>query len=152
MIAWAGVRLGYGGEVNASAASIGPISAAIDGSGTKSTISQLKDFSREIGMDTPAEFRKHAADCETMAKVSTDRETKAEWKRMAERWILCAKLAEDQDVFVRRLIEERSLKAASQAASQLHSSRHAVWSNRPRVKVKLNAADLRRQLAGPRAG
>ncbi len=67
-------------------------------------------------MDTPAEFRKHAADCETMAKVSSDRETKAAWKRMAERWLLCAKLAEDQDLFVRRHAEERSLKAASKAS------------------------------------
>jgi hypothetical protein len=49
-------------------------------------------------MDTPAEFRKHAADCETIAKVSQDRETQAVWKRMAERWLLCAKLAEDQDM------------------------------------------------------
>ena len=62
-------------------------------------------------MDTPAEFRKHAADCGKMAKVSNDRETKAVWKRMAERWLLCAKLAEDQDLFQRRRAEEKSLKA-----------------------------------------
>jgi hypothetical protein len=86
--------------------------------GTKPAISQLNDFNREIGMDAPAEFRKHAADCETMTKVSSDPETKGAWKRMAERWILCAKLAEDQDLFLRRRVEERSLKAAS---SQLGS-------------------------------
>ena len=62
-------------------------------------------------MDTPAEFRKHAADCEKMAKVSDDRKTKAVWKRMAERWLLCAKLADDQDLFQRRRAEEKSLKA-----------------------------------------
>ncbi len=78
--------------------------------GTKPTISQLKDFNREIGMDTPAEFRKHAADCEKMAKVSNDPETKAAWKRMAERWLLCAKLADDQDLFQRRRVEEKSSK------------------------------------------
>jgi hypothetical protein len=89
--------------------------------GTKPAISQLKDFDREIGMDTPAEFRKHAADCQKMAKVSSDSETKAAWKGMAERWILCAKLAEDQDLFQRRRVEERSLKAASNA-SQLGGS------------------------------
>ena len=61
-------------------------------------------------MDTPAEFRKHAANCETMAKVSKDRETKAAWKRMAERWILCAKSAEDQDLFQRRRMEENRSK------------------------------------------
>jgi len=65
-------------------------------------------------MDTPAEFRKHAADCEKMAKVSDDRETKAAWKRMAERWLVCAKLAEDQDLFQRHRVEEKSLKAVSQ--------------------------------------
>jgi hypothetical protein len=61
-------------------------------------------------MDTPAEFRKHAADCKKMAQVSNDPDTKAVWKRMAERWLLCAKLAEDQDVFQRRLAEEKSSK------------------------------------------
>jgi len=58
-------------------------------------------------MDTPAEFRKHAADCKKMAKVSNERETKAAWKRMAERWVLCAKLTEDQDLFQRRRVEEK---------------------------------------------
>ncbi len=49
-------------------------------------------------MDTPAQFHKYAVDCETMAKMSRDPETQAVWKRMAERWLLCAKLAEDQDM------------------------------------------------------
>jgi hypothetical protein len=61
-------------------------------------------------MDTPAEFRKHAADCKTMVKVSKDPETKAVWKGMAERWLLCAKLAEDQDLYQRRRTEENRLK------------------------------------------
>ena len=78
-------------------------------------------------MDTPAEFGKHAADCERMAKASRDLETKATWKRMAERWRLCAKLAEDEDEFQRRLIEERNSKA--------RRNPHA-WAS----------ADLRRQL------
>ena len=64
----------------------------------------------EISMDMPAEFRKYAADCDKKAKVSKDPETKATWKRMAERWILCAKLAEDQEWFQRRLAEEKSSK------------------------------------------
>jgi hypothetical protein len=65
-------------------------------------------------MDTPAEFRKHAADCETMAKVSKDRESKVVWKGMAERWRLCARLAEDQELSHRRRVEEKSLKAVSE--------------------------------------
>ncbi len=82
--------------------------------GTKPAISQLNDFDQEIGMDTPAEFRKHAADCETMAKVSRDPETKAAWKRMAERWLVCAKWAEDQDFArtPRRIAKRRTHKAA----------------------------------------
>jgi hypothetical protein len=106
---------------------------ATDGLGTKSAVSQLKDFDREIGMDTPAEFRKHAADCNTMARVSRDPKTKAVWKGMAERWVLCAKLAEDEDVVLRHRLEERSLKAASKMAA-----------------TNITKSNLRRQLA--RAG
>jgi hypothetical protein len=75
--------------------------------GELNTGSLINEFYSEIIMNTPAEFRKHAADCEKMARVSKDPETKAVWKRMAERWLLCAKLAEDQDSFQRRLTEEK---------------------------------------------
>ena len=78
-------------------------------------------------MDTPAEFRKHAADCERMAKASRDLETKATWKRMAERWRLCAKLAEDEGEFQRRRLEENRSKP--------HRNPHA-WAT----------ADVRRQI------
>jgi hypothetical protein len=105
----------------------------IDGQGTKSAVSQLKAIDREIGMDTPAEFRKHAADCEIMARVSRDPETKAAWKRMAERWVLCANLAEDKDLVLRRRAEERAIKAASKIAA-----------------ANIAKSNLRRQLA--RAG
>jgi len=54
---------------------------------------KLKDLTGRRSMDTPAVFRKYAADCETMAQVSKDPETKAVWKRMAERWFLCANSA-----------------------------------------------------------
>jgi hypothetical protein len=37
-------------------------------------------------MNPPDEFLKHAADCEQMAKFARDAESKATWKRMAERW------------------------------------------------------------------
>ena len=39
-------------------------------------------------------FIRHAAECEYMAKRSRDREDKELWRRMAERWIRCAELAE----------------------------------------------------------
>jgi hypothetical protein len=49
--------------------------AVIAASRTEIAIFQLKDFNWEIGMDTPGQFRKYAADCETMSKVSRDPET-----------------------------------------------------------------------------
>jgi len=61
-------------------------------------------------MDTPAVFRKYASDCETMAKVSKDLETKAVWKGMVDRWLLCAKSAENEDLSLRRQLEERRSK------------------------------------------
>ena len=42
------------------------------------------------------EFLRHAAECEYMAKRSRDRKDKELWRRMAERWIRCAELAQDQ--------------------------------------------------------
>jgi hypothetical protein len=44
-------------------------------------------------MHAPDEFMKRAAECERMAKVTCDPQSKATWRRMAERWTLCAKLA-----------------------------------------------------------
>jgi hypothetical protein len=73
-------------------------------------ISQLKDFNWEIGMNASAQFRQYAGDCETMSKVSRDPETKAVWKRMAERWLLCAKYAEHEDEYQRRQLEEKRSK------------------------------------------
>jgi hypothetical protein len=46
-------------------------------------------------MDTAAEFRKYAANCKKMSKASMDPEAKALWRRMEERWPVCAKLAEE---------------------------------------------------------
>jgi len=38
-------------------------------------------------MDTPAEFRKYAANCKKMSKASEDPEVKALWRRMEARWL-----------------------------------------------------------------
>jgi hypothetical protein len=43
------------------------------------------------------EFIRHAAECESIAKSSRDPENKKVWRRMAERWIRCAELAQKQD-------------------------------------------------------
>jgi hypothetical protein len=36
------------------------------------------------------EFRRHAADCERMAKFTRDPQSKETWNRMAQRWAECA--------------------------------------------------------------
>jgi hypothetical protein len=45
-------------------------------------------------MVTSEVFIRHAAECEYMAKRSGDRKDKELWRRMAERWIRCAELAQ----------------------------------------------------------
>ena len=47
------------------------------------------------------EFRNYAANCEGMAELSKDSESKALWMRMAERWTLGADLAEEEERAVR---------------------------------------------------
>jgi len=59
-------------------------------------------------MDTPAEFRKYAANCKKMSKVSEDPEVKSLWRRMEERWLLCAKLAEEDEQSAARLHARRT--------------------------------------------
>ena len=58
-------------------------------------------------MHTAAELRNHAVNCNRMAKVSKDPETKGIWRRMAQRWLLCAKLAEEDEQSPARLREQR---------------------------------------------
>jgi hypothetical protein len=53
-------------------------------------------------MDTIAEYRKHAASCAQMARASGDPDSKAVWKRMSERWLVCAKLEDDRAAAARR--------------------------------------------------
>jgi hypothetical protein len=59
-------------------------------------------------MDTAAEFRKYAANCNETTKVLKDPETKALWRRMEERWLLCAKLVEEDEQSVARLRAQRA--------------------------------------------
>jgi hypothetical protein len=59
-------------------------------------------------MDTAAEFRKNAAYCKKMSRVSKDPETKAFWRRMAERWLLCAKLVEEDEQSAARILARRT--------------------------------------------
>jgi hypothetical protein len=77
-------------------------------------------------MNTAVEFRKHAADCETTARLTKDPESKAVWKGMAERWLLCAKLAEDEDVALRRRREEKAHAGAVDIILRSKPSCHRI--------------------------
>jgi hypothetical protein len=62
---------------------------------------------------TPLEqFLRHAAECESMAQISRDPESKADWRLMAQRWSQCAERVRQRPVStVRR-------KAKSQPQSE----------------------------------
>jgi hypothetical protein len=64
-------------------------------------------------MNTPVEFRKYAAACEIMAKLTKDPQSKAVWKGIAERWLLCAKLEEQEAIVLRRRLAKKSRRARS---------------------------------------
>jgi hypothetical protein len=54
------------------------------------------------------EFIRHAAECKSMADSSRDPENKKVWRRMAERWMRCAELAQKQ-AFLRQGRSKRKL-------------------------------------------
>lgn len=43
------------------------------------------------------QFLRHASDCEEMARFTHDLESKATWRRMAERWRRCAEVLGRED-------------------------------------------------------
>ncbi len=47
-------------------------------------------------MNPSEEFRKHAAECAQMAKFTRDPASRATWSRMAERWMRCAEVFQQQ--------------------------------------------------------
>src|SRR6266853_4362444 len=53
-------------------------------------------------MNPSEEFLKHAADCQQMAKLTRDPQSKATWNRMAERWLDCAERFKRQSQAVAR--------------------------------------------------
>ena len=71
-------------------------------------------------MEPSAEFRRHATECEEMARVTRDPESKATWDRMAERWRRCAELADGQrsaaHAAASRALRHRRSKYTKQAA------------------------------------
>ncbi len=47
-------------------------------------------------MNPAEEFRKQAAECTRMAASVRDATEKSVWRKMAERWLACAALSENQ--------------------------------------------------------
>jgi hypothetical protein len=43
-------------------------------------------------MQPTEEFLRHAAECEEMARFTRDLESRATWRRMADRWRRCAEV------------------------------------------------------------
>lgn len=57
---------------------------------------------------TPSEhFMRHAAECEFMAKLAREPESKAVWAGLAERWHRCAALAQVQTAQQREYKRQR---------------------------------------------
>ena len=52
-------------------------------------------------MDVSERFLRFAAECELMAKFTRSRENRTVWRRMAERWIRCAHLIDEQSIAAR---------------------------------------------------
>jgi hypothetical protein len=61
------------------------------------------------------EFIRHAAECKSMAEFSRDPENKKVWRRMAERWIRCAELAQKQDPPPQSRRKRKSYRRPAQA-------------------------------------
>ena len=51
----------------------------------------------DFPMHTSDRFLRFAAECEVMAKFSLGPENRAVWSRLAQRWIRCAELIDQQD-------------------------------------------------------
>ena len=62
------------------------------------------------------EFLRHAAECKNMAEFSRDPESRAVWRRMAERWVRCAELARQQDPFRPKSSRKGKLHRKSEGA------------------------------------
>ena len=58
-------------------------------------------------MDTAKAFRMYAYSCEWTAKTSGNADSRGEWQRIAQRWLQCAKLAEDRERCARDIVAQR---------------------------------------------
>src|ERR1700732_3073535 len=75
---------------------------------------------RGAAVNPSEELRHHAAECNRMAN-STRGDEKATWSQMAERWLACAKQADDEYAAVQFRIEaDRSKPLRRSAARWAH--------------------------------
>ena len=68
-------------------------------------------------MTASEQFLKFAAECEFMAKLSQERESNPVWHRLAERWVRCAQMAEQQ----RLAAQEAHRRKRDREAKRHHS-------------------------------
>jgi hypothetical protein len=69
-------------------------------------------------MIVPAnEYRKHAVACQRLARLARDERTRESWTRLANRWDLCAELADNMSASAQRLaLKDRSASERRSAA------------------------------------
>ena len=58
-------------------------------------------------MELTEQFLKHAAECEEMARFTHDLESKATWRRMADRWRRCVEVVAREDAARQERANER---------------------------------------------
>jgi hypothetical protein len=62
-----------------------------------------EEIRRQVGMMLSAEeFRAHAEECRRMAQSTKSKEECRVWGRMADRWLLCARLVEEEQAVPER--------------------------------------------------
>ncbi len=67
-------------------------------------------------MTPSTEFRRHAAECNRMARAAADRDSKMTWKSLAERWLTAAKLAErDEELMKSSLLGPKAPRRRSRS-------------------------------------
>jgi hypothetical protein len=64
-------------------------------------------------MNPSEEFRRHATECQQMAKFTRDPASKATWNRMAERWLHCAEVFQRQWSAAQPAARRQQQRAAS---------------------------------------
>jgi hypothetical protein len=64
-------------------------------------------------MQPTEEFLRHAVECEEMARFTRDLESKATWRRMADRWRRCAEVSAHQNLAREERANERRKRVAA---------------------------------------